>query len=356
MEKTLIPNKTSGFWGEQTATINWCEINYEVTYYIAEFWNTISNLVMILFPIYGIYWSYVHTQYAFDVETKENFKTRFFKIPYSVLFSHLGLMVVGLGSWMFHMTLLYPMQLLDEIPMVFGSGIIIYANYDLILCSFKLDEQQKRSNRINKSEPWTIKAFLWKIFESRLAVALILVVYCVIFVYVYLYVWNNPIFHEMAYGIMVFVVVFVNFYNIHRYKLSKKLYVLSLLYYTLGFLLWNIDNNFCDYLVKYRKSIEEFLGIAKVDFDMFDSKAIALNVVAVSLKSISEFHSLWHVFTGYASYMSILALTELQYQHFIYKTKSGHLMSVRPVSSKYFDLYFHLTEDLIDETNRSKVK
>ena len=26
-----------GFWGKPTATIDWCEANYEVTHYIAEF-------------------------------------------------------------------------------------------------------------------------------------------------------------------------------------------------------------------------------------------------------------------------------------------------------------------------------
>ena len=49
--------KRVGFWGERTATIDWCEQNYEQTYYIAEFWNTVSNLVMIVLPLYGVYWS-----------------------------------------------------------------------------------------------------------------------------------------------------------------------------------------------------------------------------------------------------------------------------------------------------------
>ena len=50
-----------GFWLPHTATIDWCESNYAVTSYIAEFWNTVSNLVMILFPMYGIYWSWKHS-------------------------------------------------------------------------------------------------------------------------------------------------------------------------------------------------------------------------------------------------------------------------------------------------------
>jgi hypothetical protein len=33
---------------------------------------------------------------------------------------------VGIGSWAFHMTLLYTMQLMDELPMVFGNTVLIY--------------------------------------------------------------------------------------------------------------------------------------------------------------------------------------------------------------------------------------
>jgi len=35
----MAPLETNfdGFWGKPTATIDWCEANYEVTYFIAEF-------------------------------------------------------------------------------------------------------------------------------------------------------------------------------------------------------------------------------------------------------------------------------------------------------------------------------
>ena len=39
--------------------------------------------------------------------------------------------MVGIGSWMFHMTLQYEMQLLDELPMVWGGCILAYCMYEV---------------------------------------------------------------------------------------------------------------------------------------------------------------------------------------------------------------------------------
>ena len=46
---------------------------------------------------------------------------------FSILY--LCLLLTGIGSWMFHMTLLYEMQLLDELPMVWGSSYMVYSLY-----------------------------------------------------------------------------------------------------------------------------------------------------------------------------------------------------------------------------------
>ena len=110
--------KNDGYWGDTTATLDWCEQNYEVqgvafscrsstvdqiwplpsvlsakidclqvSWYIAEFWNTLTNLSMIIPPIWGI-----HKCLQRGLETR-------------YLVGFLALLLVGIGSTMFHMTL-----------------------------------------------------------------------------------------------------------------------------------------------------------------------------------------------------------------------------------------------------------
>jgi dihydroceramidase len=59
-----------------------CAVHYQVTVYVAEFWNTISNLSMIIPPLYGV-WN--ARKYALE--------TRFFV-------SHLSLLL-GESIWVF---------------------------------------------------------------------------------------------------------------------------------------------------------------------------------------------------------------------------------------------------------------
>lgn len=143
------------------------------------------------------------------------------------------------------MTLLYPMQLLDELPMIYGSAILIYSEYDLLLAI--KEYQDLNAGRTAKS-----------CLVSRLFFGIGCATYCFIVTFIYLSVWKNPIFHEIAYGIMVFVIMFESFYLISRLKMSKHLYMTSLFYYALGFLFWNLDNNFCNYLKASRGKYKKF--------------------------------------------------------------------------------------------------
>ncbi|RNA17485.1 alkaline ceramidase 3 [Brachionus plicatilis] len=334
-----------GYWGNRTATIDWCENNYEVTHYVAEFWNTLSNFVLILFPLYGVYWSLKHIHFSKKHSTSDR---KYFKIPTSLILCHVGLTMVGIGSWMFHMTLLYPMQLLDELPMIYGTGILIYANYEIIMSVYQLRLGQTAS----KPGP------LAKVLSSKSLIISLIILYCSVVTFVYMSVWKNPIFHEVAFAIMSAVVICENVSLIRMLNMSKRLYAISFGYYMFGFLLWNIDNKFCSYLKTYRQGLEDFFGIDKTSIQASSLKAIGLNGIVVSLKSISEFHSLWHIFTGYGSYMCLLFLTEVHYQYYLIRTKAASSKEkIRPVGSKFFNMYYQLNDSLIvNEKESFKLK
>ena len=79
------------------SSINWCELDYINSEYIAEYWNTLTGIFLCASSIYGYF--------------KNNSVT-------SLYYSNALLFLVGIGTMMFHGTLIYFWQLLDEIPMM----------------------------------------------------------------------------------------------------------------------------------------------------------------------------------------------------------------------------------------------
>jgi len=98
-----------GFWGDRTSAVDWCETNYTTSYYIAEFFNTITSLPAALLALNTLYLTY---KYGYD--------KRFIVI-------NLMVAMVGLGSAAFHGTLLWTGQITDELPMVYASLSFLYA-------------------------------------------------------------------------------------------------------------------------------------------------------------------------------------------------------------------------------------
>lgn len=79
------------------SSINWCESDYFKSEYIAEYWNTLTGIFLCASSIYAY------------------FKNHGFSTLY---YSNILLFFVGIGTMMFHGTLIYFWQLLDEIPML----------------------------------------------------------------------------------------------------------------------------------------------------------------------------------------------------------------------------------------------
>ncbi|CAF1539508.1 unnamed protein product [Rotaria magnacalcarata] len=114
---------TAGYWSPSTSSIDWCERNYVVTKYIAEFWNCISSLVMCLLA--GIL--FVHGLYN--------------RVEKRFLFLCLSFGIIGFGSAYFHGTLTHVGQMADELPMVYSMII-----WWFIL--FRMDQFNKLTNKI----------------------------------------------------------------------------------------------------------------------------------------------------------------------------------------------------------------
>ena len=94
------------------STVDWCEANYNVTRYIAEFWNSLTGFAIISS---AIYWRYLS-----NTQNTQIVKRSVFVGAYGQCFKDIFwyLLLVGVGTMLFHGTLLYKYQLLDELPML----------------------------------------------------------------------------------------------------------------------------------------------------------------------------------------------------------------------------------------------
>jgi len=50
-----------GFWSPRTASVDWCEPNYLHSVYVAEWYNTLSSLAVVLMGLTGIALSTIYT-------------------------------------------------------------------------------------------------------------------------------------------------------------------------------------------------------------------------------------------------------------------------------------------------------
>ena len=98
-----------GYWGPITASVDWCEGNYEVTMYVAEFMNTLSSIPVALMGLCMLRQAVLQ------------------KRSTPLHMAAIAMTIIGIGSVAFHGTLTRQGQLLDELPMVWGICAYLYA-------------------------------------------------------------------------------------------------------------------------------------------------------------------------------------------------------------------------------------
>jgi dihydroceramidase len=99
-----------GYWGAPTSTIDWCEENYAHSRYVAEFCNK-STFIFLGNATTSLLTVILCTGIALD-HMRRGSRFRF-------VMAYVWIAVTGVGSVLFHSTLKYETQLLDEIPMLF---------------------------------------------------------------------------------------------------------------------------------------------------------------------------------------------------------------------------------------------
>lgn len=190
---------------------------------------------------------------------------KFIPIRYVYLYAWMG--IIGIGSLLFHATLLYSMQLLDEIPMLFSNSQMLY-----VLWHPSVDLAMVRwIPKWFRSTPIGYYAF------SILITAL------------YISVPSCTLFFQVSYGAMILLMsISLHFYarQIPAGDSVKILLQRAAVFMISAFVVWNIDNLMCETLRRWRSE----------------------HLPAV-LGPLLQFHAWWHVLTMISGTHSLVAVT-----------------------------------------------
>ncbi|KAE8164844.1 ceramidase [Aspergillus tamarii] len=238
----------SAFWGAQTAKANFCEKDYVVTRYIAEFINSLTNLVYILYAIYGL--RKLRRRSSYDI---------FRAIPYW------GLMAVGICSAAFHISLKYHTQMLDDVSMLFTTTPVLH---------------QVLTVNASRRHSVIMAILLWT--------SLIILV-------VYHMRTDELLLHSLSFAAMVIVIGIRTMQLINARTLAgsaarKQIWGMvrfGAVIFNLGFYLWLIDGWVCGFLRSARAKI------------------------GLPLAFLLELHGWWHIFTGIGAYIFIAVVDHL---------------------------------------------
>ncbi|KAB2576017.1 Alkaline ceramidase 3 [Lasiodiplodia theobromae] len=273
------PSPQDGFWSPVTSTLNWCEEDYYATVYAAEIINTLTNLLFIYLAFKGIN------------NCLRNDHDGIFLVTF------VGYLIVGTGSFLFHSTLKYPMQLVDELSMIYTTCLMFYATFSY-----------GRS----------------RAYAQALGVFLIALAAFITGYYHYL---QDPVFHQNMYALLTAIVLLRSMYIMEvrlRPKLKGKekaagkaatatngsakasplppaeeqkrrdardteilrsMWIMigsGLSIFLGGFAIWTLDNEFCGTLRRWRRDVGLPWGI------------------------FLEGHGWWHLMTGIGAYFYIV--------------------------------------------------
>ncbi|KAI5453568.1 alkaline ceramidase ydc1 [Naganishia albida] len=240
-EHLKLGQLAEGYWGSHTASIDWCEDNYAASRYIAEFFNTVTNLPFIALGIYGWY------------------RIRQAGLPKRYGFALLGLSIIGCGSLGFHLTLKWEWQLMDELPMIYLAMLCFLLMWDT-LPGFNMRWGMHGIAAMLAFDVWLTASYI---------------------------AMPNPIYHQLAFALIQFAGGGRCIY-LYRTRLPPsdkhparrdiyRLTTVGAAIFATGFAIRNVDNILCNTLRQWREAISPF-GF------------------------LLECHGWWHLLTGLGAY------------------------------------------------------
>ncbi|KAI0094435.1 alkaline phytoceramidase [Irpex rosettiformis] len=246
------------FWGPVTATLDWCEANYQFSRYIAELVNTVSNFITLAFAVYGA--SIVNSA----------------QLPGRYITGWIGFALVGLGSFIFHATLRYSAQLMDELPMIYVASYC---------CAVLFDTQPGYDLTNIKTK----------------SIFILSAVFNVLFTWSYA-VYRNPIYHQAVFASIMFTTAFRTYHilsssdpvsrtaakyhiPLHCKKTVASLFLTGAFTFAFGFFVWNLDNIFCGTVTRWKHGL------------------------GWPVAFLLEGHSWWHIFTAAGTYLMLIGNT-----------------------------------------------
>ncbi|KAJ5165919.1 hypothetical protein N7492_006215 [Penicillium capsulatum] len=235
-------------WGGPSSKANFCEEDYVVTRYVAEFINSLTNLTYVFYAVYGL------------LQLRKKSNRDFFRaLPYW------GLMAVGICSASFHVSLQYHTQMLDDLSMLFTTTPILH---------------QVLTVNASRHDSVLIGCALY------LALAVFLVYHTItdeLLVHVLFFVGSIAVI-----GIRTFQLVQLRTpkHSAIRRQIWGMVRFGAFIFH-LGYLVWVVDGWACDWLRQTRATV----GLPW---------AWAL-----------ELHGWWHIFTGIGAYTFIAVIDHL---------------------------------------------
>ncbi|PRP75023.1 hypothetical protein PROFUN_07416 [Planoprotostelium fungivorum] len=227
-------DRSEGYWGPITANVDWCEPNYAHSYYLCEYWNTLSNIPMIVLGFWGM--CYAFTIGAAAARNGFTPKNAFYSFTIGFFF----LFLVGIGSWMFHMTLLYKYQMLDELPMILGSLVFVYIIMDLHPPKeISLGAEEKKPGGL-------IGIFDRFMIQNRTFRAVVLILYGVTTSVLMAVDTNNPLPMNLSYlGLVLFLVWRSCTGDSYAQKIVRHYFASALVYQIAAGLCWLVEKYLC---------------------------------------------------------------------------------------------------------------